>query len=672
MATLADSVALTQPLAGSLHPAAAATTALSPTDEAAQTAALQTLSGGWVEAAIETANTIFAKPEYSATDWQIFFTNYFRTNPLNNHLWNYLWIRVYDPWLGTEVNTKLQTALKQPLRALAEQVITELDSLGPATWDAALTTNITKRESLFNSLKQSLELAKRTGNATERNQYYTWLKGLINRYPTYFKQPADLGNYYILANLRLFLTVGLVVISPEPLTATRKNDIAATAGLTSRYLTIWNRHQVIIGDNNRTTTPNLITMEAYLSKLPPGYHNLQLITVGDDFDRTDSANFGPLGGFGAVGRAVNIWVSTNPYSQWPLNEVPAHNSIDTLHLMAHEVGHRVDPDYVNLRPTLQARRQVLLQMAGRNDLNYIFPNISWVFDAPQEFLAYSIELYGTYSINALRLGMRRLQVNGTPQPLNQFLFLAEIYAQGGNSVPFYDGTAEGKVIRYDVPVARDQYGHLNQLTVDGQQFDFVLDADGNVQSATATPLPKLTGSVIGTTGSSGNSGNTRAKCFDGDPNSFFDAPRERAWCGLALSSAQAVNYVRFVARADYRDRMIGGRFQGSDVANFSSGVVTLHTITTKPHEGWNWVPLPNARSFRYLRYLSPTGGWGNVSEIEFYNNGVIASALTDGESAVVEVGDHPVDDPGASEPDALAPAGANRLFLPLVVQMNNQ
>ena len=260
---------------------------------------------------------------------------------LNNHLWNYLWIRVYDPWLGTEVNTKLQTALKQPLRALAEQVITELDSLGPATWDAALTTNITKRESLFNSLKQSLELAKRTGNATERNQYYTWLKGLINRYPTYFKQPADLGNYYILANLRLFLTVGLVVISPEPLTATGKNDIAATAGLTSRYLTIWNRHQVIIGDNNRTTTPNLITMEAYLSKLPPGYHNLQLITVGDDFDRTDSANFGPLGGFGAVGRAVNIWVSTNPYSQWPLNEVPAHNSIDTLHLMAHEVGHRV-------------------------------------------------------------------------------------------------------------------------------------------------------------------------------------------------------------------------------------------------------------------------------------------------------------------------------------------
>jgi len=82
LATLADSVALTQPLAGSLHPAAAATTALSPTDEAAQTAALQTLSGGWVEAAIETANTIFAKPEYSATDWQIFFTNYFRTNPL--------------------------------------------------------------------------------------------------------------------------------------------------------------------------------------------------------------------------------------------------------------------------------------------------------------------------------------------------------------------------------------------------------------------------------------------------------------------------------------------------------------------------------------------------------------------------------------------------------------
>ena len=31
--------------------------------------------------------------------------------------------------------------------------------------------------------------------------------------------------------------------------------------------------------------------------------------------------------------------------------------------------------------------------------------------------------------------------------------------------------------------------------------------------------------------------------------------------------------------------MVGGQFQGSNVANFSSGVVTLFTVTNTPPEG---------------------------------------------------------------------------------------
>lgn len=653
-------------------PVAAATTALAPADEAALTAALQTLSTeGWVDAAVQTGNRIFAKPQYTATDWQNFFTTYFRTNPLNNRLWDYLGYPVFA-WLGAEVNTKLQTALKQPLLMIAEQSFTELDALGAAAWDAALAADVNKRESFFNSLRRLLELAQKNDSTVERDSYYSWLKGLINRYPAYLKQPADLGNNYILANLRLFVTVGMYVISPEPLTATRKNEIEQTAGFTGLYRTIWRRHQVIIGDNNGATAQHLTVIEAYFSKLPPGLHNMQILTIGDNADRPDSRNFGPIGhNLGVLGRGVNIWVGAYRENEWPTAEVPAHEAMGTLILMAHEVGHRLDPDYLPLHPDLQARRPVLLAMAGCDAINYL-RNDCGIQEAPQEFLAGLMNFYGTYTINALRLAMKRLQVDHTPQPLNQFLYLAEIYAQGSNRVPFYDSTGEGKVIRYDVPAARDQYGHLNQLTVDGQRFAFVLDADGNVQSATVTPLPRLTGAVIGTTGSWENHGNTRAKCFDGDPNSFFDAPRAQGWCGLAFNSAQTVSYVRFIARTDFRDRMIGGKFQGSNVANFSSGVVTLHTITTKPHEGWNWAPLPTAAAFRYWRYLSPNGGWGNVGEVEFYHDGVVASALTDDESAMEDVGDRPEADPGASEPDAVAPAGSNRLFLPLVTQMDSQ
>ena len=47
--------------------------------------------------------------------------------------------------------------------------------------------------------------------------------------------------------------------------------------------------------------------------------------------------------------------------------------------------------------------------------------------------------------------------------------------------------------------------------------------------------------------------------------------------------------------------MVGGQFQGANVANFSSGVVTLFTVASTPPEGTMTVQaVTNATSFRYL------------------------------------------------------------------------
>lgn len=61
--------------------------------------------------------------------------------------------------------------------------------------------------------------------------------------------------------------------------------------------------------------------------------------------------------------------------------------------------------------------------------------------------------------------------------------------------------------------------------------------------------------------------------------------------------------------------MIGGQFQVSNTADFSSGVTTIYTITTAPVAGQFTTVQVNASGFRYIRY---TGGnqWVNIAEME--------------------------------------------------------
>lgn len=148
-------------------------------------------------------------------------------------------------------------------------------------------------------------------------------------------------------------------------------------------------------------------------------------------------------------------------------------------------------------------------------------------------------------------------------------------------------------------------------------------ASYNIQSET-----KLTGAIIGTPGSYQGAGNGREKAFDGSIATFFDAPESTngngAWAGLDLGSALVVSRIRYAPRTNWSDRMLGGKFQGSNTPDFSSGVTDFTTIVSQPVEGiYTSVNIGTGTAFRYVRYLSPNGGWGNVSELEFYTNTLI-------------------------------------------------
>lgn len=86
----------------------------------------------------------------------------------------------------------------------------------------------------------------------------------------------------------------------------------------------------------------------------------------------------------------------------------------------------------------------------------------------------------------------------------------------------------------------------------------------------------------------------------------------------ATSVAGAFTSVRYFPRSGQENRMVGGKFQGSNTSP-TSGFVDLGTISSTPPSGqWSTLSWSNGTVYRYVRYLSPTGGWGNVAELEFY------------------------------------------------------
>ena len=149
-------------------------------------------------------------------------------------------------------------------------------------------------------------------------------------------------------------------------------------------------------------------------------------------------------------------------------------------------------------------------------------------------------------------------------------------------------------------------------------------ANSAAVSVTPVSMSYLVGTITGTPGSWENGGNTREMAMDGNPNTFFDAPiGTNAWVGLDLgtNAAKVISKIRFYPRATWSSRMVGGMFQGANLPDFSDAV-TLFTLTSQPTDGVMTTLLnPITTPFRYVRYLSPPNGWGNVAEVEYYSPG---------------------------------------------------
>jgi Ca2+-binding RTX toxin-like protein len=161
--------------------------------------------------------------------------------------------------------------------------------------------------------------------------------------------------------------------------------------------------------------------------------------------------------------------------------------------------------------------------------------------------------------------------------------------------------------------------YASPLSSYGNIAEFELFAPGTTTTPTPTPT-QLKGATTGTAGSYANSGNTVAKATDGDLTTYFDGPTANGDTVVVdLGAPTVVTQIKYAPRSGWAARMVGGIFQASNTADFSSGVVNVYTVTATPTVGVLTTITPaTTAAYRYWRYVAPNGSYGNIAEFQLF------------------------------------------------------
>ena len=120
---------------------------------------------------------------------------------------------------------------------------------------------------------------------------------------------------------------------------------------------------------------------------------------------------------------------------------------------------------------------------------------------------------------------------------------------------------------------------------------------------------------------SGTALNGSNVAFDQNASTYFSGnSRDCAWAGLDLGEPCIITKVGWMPRSGYVSRMQLGVFEGANDPDFMDALPLMIIRVPGQAEQMNYAEVTCSRGFRYVRYVGPSGSFGNVAELEFYGH----------------------------------------------------
>jgi hypothetical protein len=454
---------------------ASAEASLAPKHRDNLAAALEVLSDGPQPEAAIVVRTLLRRQKYESTDFREFFTFFFERHLLTPELYRHLSrLILHAPSSRTRENLQ---------EAIAPVLADGIESIFRKHLPSHLGPTLERSPAIFAHLRLSMQLLGRIAygdqlSRASRIALYNQLVALIASYPRVLRKDVTIDTWRQpnLAAVRAHLYKNLRDLqSPFDPVA-----FVSDTGFWGRYAELVRDHGVIVLDNNGFDEEQLGVIHELLALLPSGLHQTTHISQ-HDLLRNKSASGVEVRFEGSLG--VNIFafrVGDLIRNQFPSDVRPVRISTFCA-VLQHELNHVVDASTIWKDRTLRRRERELVAQAGANPLAYLRSMIreGYFTKHPQEFFASISNQYFADSSHTLTLALRRLE-RGWSEPINQFLFFADVYSQSGSSTLFFEQDGSCHYSATEVPIGRNANGHVDRILWQGTELHFELDAAGNV------------------------------------------------------------------------------------------------------------------------------------------------------------------------------------------------
>jgi len=437
---------------------------------------LNTLSdSGWVEESVDEVNSILLDyKEAPVEEWRDVFFDYFKEFHLTQNLMAYV---THQPFADTDptVRENLQGGLFFALSKLQSEILSKenlADSLQskPSLGEHLLLTN-----------KLFFDFFLHEDSVFDSSLIVDHYEELFSSMPEYFKLTATIDTllFPMLVDVKNQMLANLA--SYNYLQGFEQQEyIAGIAGvdqLTDVFRqTVWQEYSLIILDNNVLNAQQTEKIYQVLSLLPREYHNTVVITTNGGYDHSQGVY--STGAFSVL----TVGLGEEVENIFPLDTEGFETDRFTLSAVR-GLLHRADVGWIDQHATYKEHKDLLIQRAGSDSLNYLQSGVDEGFYTwhPQGFFPHLAALYFVNSRQALNLAISRMHQN-IKHPMDQFLFAAEVFGDQQQTW-FYEIDGMGCIYKQPVDMQTNHSGFISELTVSDNERYFFLEDDDNMALA---------------------------------------------------------------------------------------------------------------------------------------------------------------------------------------------